>query len=380
MDSVKIDELDRLVIGALLAQPRATHAVIGQAVRSSEATVSRRLARLRRAGAVRVVGAIDSQISHRARSVFVRLRCAPGAADELALPLAQWDETGSVKVLTGSVDCVAEIAYTSNEHLYRLMMHELPRFDGVMATFSNQVIRRFSTPHGWNPGLLPDTVVAELRAERRDRWSEHPEPDEAAPLSELDEHLVAVLIDDGRISWQDLAARCGVTPSTARRRTETLMAQGVLRMRTVVEPEVLGLTVKRVRVAHHQPDEDRPRRRDPGPAPQRGDDRGHHRRPQPLRRDRRGQRQRALRVPLRDRRPPARADPRRRRGGAAHRETGRHDRPRPADDRRVAVRVVNRVVTPDDPANPMRHDRGWRAMVEACTRVRLRTMLCAATR
>ncbi|WP_053203847.1 Lrp/AsnC family transcriptional regulator [Jiangella muralis] len=243
MESAKIDDLDRLVIGALLAQPLATHAVIGRAVRSSEATVSRRLARLRRTGAVRVVGALDSQTSHRARSVFVRLRCAPGAADELALPLAQWEETGSVKVLTGSVDCVAEIAYTSNEHLYRLMMHELPRFDGVMATFSNQVIRRFSTPHGWNPGLLPDTVVAELRAERRDRWNEHPEPDEAAPLSELDERLVAVLVDDGRTSWQDLAARCGVTPSTARRRTETLMAQGVLRMRTVVEPEVLGLTV-----------------------------------------------------------------------------------------------------------------------------------------
>ncbi|SDU29779.1 Lrp/AsnC family transcriptional regulator [Jiangella alkaliphila] len=243
MKSVKIDELDRLVVAALLANPRATHAVIGQAVRSSEATVSRRLARLRRTGAVRVVGALDSQISHRARSVFVRLRCAPGAADDLALPLAQWLETGSVKVLTGSVDCVAEVAYTSNEHLYALMMHRLPQFDGVMATFSNQVIRRFSTPHGWNPGLLPDTVVAELRAERRDRWSEHPEPDDAAPMSELDEQLVDALIDDGRTSWQDLAARCGVTPSTARRRTEALMAQGVLRMRCVVEPEVLGLTV-----------------------------------------------------------------------------------------------------------------------------------------
>lgn len=243
MNSVKIDELDRLVVAALLAHPRATHATIGQAVRSSEATVSRRVARLRRAGAVRVVGALDSQISHRARSVFVRLRCAPGAADGLALPLAQWGETGSVKVLTGSVDCVAEIAYTSNEHLYALMMHRLPQFDGVMATFSNQVIRRFSTPHGWNPGLLPDDAVAVLRSERRDRWSERPEPDEAAPMTELDDQLVAELIGDGRMSWQELAARCGVTPSTARRRTEALMSSGVLRMRTVVEPEVLGLTV-----------------------------------------------------------------------------------------------------------------------------------------
>lgn len=243
MELATADELDRLVIAALLAHPRATNATIGQAVRSSEATVSRRIARLRRQGAVRVVGALDSQLSHRARSVFVRLRCAPGAADELARPLALWDETGSVKVLTGSVDCVAELAYTSNEHLYRLMMHRLPQFDGVMSTFSNQVIRRFSTPHGWNPGILPDDVVAALRAERHDRWDEQPEPAEVSPMSRLDERIMRELLSDGRMSWQDLAHRCEVTPSTARRRTESLMSRGFLRMRTVVEPEILGLTV-----------------------------------------------------------------------------------------------------------------------------------------
>ncbi|TDE07895.1 Lrp/AsnC family transcriptional regulator [Jiangella asiatica] len=243
MESARVDDLDRRVIAALLAHPRATHATIGQAVSSSEATVSRRIARLRRQGAVRVVGALDSQLSHRARSVFVRLRCAPGAADELARPLALWHETGSVKVLTGSVDCVAELAYTSNEHLYRLMMHRLPQLEGVTATFSNQVIRRFSTPHGWNPGILPDETVTALRAERRDRWAERPEPDEVVPMSPLDERVLGELIGDGRMSWQDLAGRCGVTPSTARRRAEALMARGFLRMRTVVEPEVLGLTV-----------------------------------------------------------------------------------------------------------------------------------------
>ncbi len=243
MESAKIDELDKSVIAALLAHPRATHARIGQAVRSSEATVSRRTARLRRLGAIRIVGALDSQASRRARSVFVRLRCTPGAADDLADPLARWQETGSVKLLTGSIDCVAELAYTSSEHLYRLMMRELPRFDGVVATFSNQVIRRFATPHSWDPGILPDEAVRALRAERPDHGDDRPEPDQVSAISAVDERLVAELLHDGRMGWQELADRCEVTPATARRRTEAMMADGVLRMRTVVEPEVLGLTV-----------------------------------------------------------------------------------------------------------------------------------------
>lgn len=242
-DPDDLDSLDRLVIGALLAHPRATHAQIGQAVGSSEATVSRRVARLLQAGVVRVVGVLDSQVSRRARSVFVRLRCRPGAARGVADALAHWRETGSVKLLTGSVDCVAEIAYTSNDHLARLMMDDLPRLEGVVATSSNQVIRRFSTPHSWHAGILSSHAVRMLQATRRDPCGEVPEPDTAVPLTPLDERLVDELVKDGRLTWQELGNRCGVAPSTARRRAERLMSQGILRMRTVVEPHVIGLPV-----------------------------------------------------------------------------------------------------------------------------------------
>src|SRR5262245_5588501 len=122
----KVDELDRLVIAALVAHPRATVAEIGRAVDSSEATVSRRLARLLRTRLVRVIGVLDMEASHRARSVFVQLRCRPGTSRRLADQLARWEEARSVKLLTGSVDCVMELVYTSNEHLLRLMVEELP--------------------------------------------------------------------------------------------------------------------------------------------------------------------------------------------------------------------------------------------------------------
>lgn len=235
-------DLDRRIIGALLAHPRATHAQIGEAVVTSEATVSRRLARLLADGSVQVVGVLDNEATQRARSLFVRVRCRPGAAHRSAQVLADWNECGSVKLLSGTAECVAEISYTSNEHLLRLTLEQLPRLDGVHAIWSNQVIRRFSTPHSWLPPLLPDDIVAGLRAHRIDKWDENG-PIEPSALTPLDEALVAELIIDGRLGWQQLADRCGVTPATARRRTEALMRAGYLRMRTVVEPETVGLPV-----------------------------------------------------------------------------------------------------------------------------------------
>jgi DNA-binding Lrp family transcriptional regulator len=239
----ELDHLDRRVIVALLAHPRATVSQLGRAVRSSETTVSRRLSRLLRDGVVRVIGVLDMEASRRARSVFVRLRCSPGTASRSAYQLAQWEEARSVKLLTGSVDCVAELVYSSKEHLLRLMMEELPRLDGVVATSSTQVIRRFSTPHGWDPGLLPDDTVRALRAARSDQWDERAYPADPVRISELDERLIALLAEDGRLGWQELAQRCDVMPSTVRRHVETLMSRGLLRMRTVVEPEVVGLPV-----------------------------------------------------------------------------------------------------------------------------------------
>jgi DNA-binding Lrp family transcriptional regulator len=243
MTSVKIDDFDRRVLGALLAHPRASLGQIGKAVCSSEATVSRRMSRLFRSNVVKVIGVLDMENSHRARSVFVRLRCSPGAAYRSARQLAEWKEARSVKLLTGSVDCMAELVYTSNEHLLQLMMDKLPRLDGVIGTSSTQVIRRYSTPHGWNPGLLPDDVVQALRAERHDQWQERVSPDEEVVLTDLDERLIALLNEDGRQGWQELAEKCGVMASTVRRRVESLTARGILRMRVVVEPSVIGLPV-----------------------------------------------------------------------------------------------------------------------------------------
>ncbi len=236
-----MDNVDRRVIGALIAHPRATNAQIAEAAHTSEATVSRRTERLLRDGTIWMTGVLDSRASATSRSLFVRLRCASGMSQRAAEQLASWPECGSVKLLSGSVDVVTEISYSSNAHLLELTQERLPSISGVLAVWHNQVIRRFSTPHSWQPPLIEPDVVSRLRAQRMDVWQENAVTH--ATVSELDERIAAELAVDGRLGWQELAERCGASTTTVRRRVESMMRSGVLRMRTVVEPEVIGLDV-----------------------------------------------------------------------------------------------------------------------------------------
>lgn len=242
-DTAALGETDRRVVAALLAHPRATLGKIAEAVGVSEATVSRRTARLLDQRLVRVVGVLDKERSRRGREVLVRLRCRPGTGRGVAEALVGWPETGLVSLLDGSADCMAGVTVTSNEHLLRLIMDELPRLDGVVATSTAMVIRRFATPHGWCPPLLPAAAVARLRGGRRDDWQERTDQDLDARLTAVDEALITELGRDGRLGWQELALACGTVPSTARRRVESLLARGLLRLRTVVDPALLGFPV-----------------------------------------------------------------------------------------------------------------------------------------
>ncbi|HEY3682685.1 MAG TPA: Lrp/AsnC family transcriptional regulator [Streptosporangiaceae bacterium] len=238
-----MDALDRRIVAALLLSPRAGWPVIAAAVNASEATVSRRAARLLADRTVHATGTLDVLATGRGVPVFVRIRCRPGTAVEVANALTEWPTVRYVALVSGFADCLIEIVATDNDDLLRQTLVELPRIEGVQGSSSVVVLRRYTTGVSWDPGLLPAEAVTALRAQRPDRW-DRAQPESAAPaLTHTDEALVAALADDGRMRWRDLAARAGVMESTARRRVGALFTGGALRLRTVVEPATLGLRV-----------------------------------------------------------------------------------------------------------------------------------------
>jgi DNA-binding Lrp family transcriptional regulator len=140
-------------------------------------------------------------------------------------------------------DCLVEIVVTDRADLLTLTMVQLPQVDGVVGSSSEVVLCRFATGVGWNPQLLDPPAVAALRSGRMDRWDQAQPSSPAPELSAVDERLALALTENSRIRWGELAERVGVMQSTARRRATNLFRSGALRLRTVVEPEALGLPV-----------------------------------------------------------------------------------------------------------------------------------------
>ncbi len=65
------------------------------------------------------------------------------------------------------------------------------------------------------------------------------------PLDDIDERIVALLVDDARRSFADIGGRVGLSASAVKRRVDRLRAEGAITGFTVrLDPGALGWTVE----------------------------------------------------------------------------------------------------------------------------------------
>ncbi len=70
-------------------------------------------------------------------------------------------------------------------------------------------------------------------------------PGSAAAFDELDERIVAALVEDARASYADIGAQVGLSASAVKRRVDRLRASGAITGFTVtVDPAALGWTTE----------------------------------------------------------------------------------------------------------------------------------------
>lgn len=240
------DSLDRRIISALQIDGRAAWHRIAAALGEPERTVVRRGTRLLESGLVRI-GALPM----RGRSVVVGVRCAPGRARITATALARRSDCVFAHVLTGTLDCLAELRWP-RERLAGLVLDELAGLPGVVEIRTLAVLRHARTIREWHAGLLTEAEIAALRGDAGADGASGPVTDplptsETPPeLSRADRLLLHALADDGRRTYDELARVSGVSEATARRRLGALRREGKVRIRAVIEPAVLGLPVEAV--------------------------------------------------------------------------------------------------------------------------------------
>ncbi len=242
MDSTStVPTLDRAIIAALQLNGRASWHEVARHVGAEPRTVMRRAARLEESGLLRVIGVVDVLRCGLGVPVLVRYRCRPGTAPRVAAALAARPQMRFVACVAGSTDLVAEMVVPSYPELDEVMAADLASLPEVVETESLPVMHTFTSAHDWDPGVLDEAAVRQLRTgtgtpsfESR-FWERAPER-----LDETDLRIVEVLAGNGRLPYKDVAERAGCGERTAARRVESLVERGCLRFRTLAEPEILG--------------------------------------------------------------------------------------------------------------------------------------------
>ncbi|ROR35448.1 Lrp/AsnC family transcriptional regulator [Kitasatospora cineracea] len=240
MESDSHDALDRRLVHALQLAPRAAFSRLAAVLGVSDQTVARRYGRLRGAGAIRVLGLSDPERLGEVRWQL-RVRCSPDSAGAVATALARREDTVWVSLNSGGTEIACSTRTPPDRSDHSLLLQHLPRTPSVLGVSAHCVLHTFfggAQSLAVKSGALSAGQVAELAA----AGPRVAEPDGPVPeLDAADRRLLAVLAVDGRAPLAELAAACGKSESTVRRRLEELAASGVLYYDLDVDWLIFGL-------------------------------------------------------------------------------------------------------------------------------------------
>ncbi|MFE4975950.1 Lrp/AsnC family transcriptional regulator [Kitasatospora sp. NPDC056651] len=233
-DSV-LDILDRRLVCALQVDGRAEPGRIAEVLGVSARTVTRRLARMRQAGVLRVVRLPDVEDAA-VGALLLRVRVLSGRVDAIARALADRSDVPFVDVMLGGHE-VGAVVLTDAGSRDRLLYGQLPATGAVTETTTHAVLHAFADAGQWRAGYLTGAESAALTRPAVARPAVPPPPDG------LDRALLERLGEDARQSHAVLAAAVGAPESTVRRRLHRLDGAGLLRTHATVDPRLLGLAV-----------------------------------------------------------------------------------------------------------------------------------------
>ncbi|QKG22001.1 Lrp/AsnC family transcriptional regulator [Actinomadura verrucosospora] len=223
MEILEADDLDRRLIHALQLDGRASFSRIAEVLGVSDQTVARRYRRLRTRDLLRIVGVPPANYVAHGRWML-RLRCAPGAAQNIGAVLAQRPDTAWVQIVSGGTEVLCIVRARSQDESEQLLLDRLPRSARVTDVAAHSVLHTYyGSPHRLRG--LDALAPAQVRALTPDPV---PDIDDFQPLGSGDQRLLDVLARDGRAGHAELAAATGWSQSTVGRRLDRLRATGVL--------------------------------------------------------------------------------------------------------------------------------------------------------
>lgn len=221
-----LDDVDLAIIHELVESPRRSYSDLAESVGLSAGAAKARVRQLRESQCVRIAGRVDPTILGYGLFAFAFIE-AGGSALELAQSLGRQNETAFIVAVGGSADLIVDFRCRDWGHLVGVMggVRSDPTFMGVrIAILLSYSKQDWSTFHGG--GAVP-------RAD---------DGRSAYAVDAMDMDILEVLAGDGRATYAEIARRVAVSQGTARQRVRHLEAAGVVTVRTVISPGILGLS------------------------------------------------------------------------------------------------------------------------------------------
>jgi DNA-binding Lrp family transcriptional regulator len=228
------DDLDRRIIACLRADGRASWTDIARRCGTSVATVSRRGQRLLTGKTVHV--AVVPHRTHPGRNslFFLRLSCRSGTQPRVVAELAAHPDIRFLALVTGSYDIAAEVCTNTSEPLIRQLVAEFQDIDGVEWCETDLILHEYKVAQDWTwPLLVGETGAGPVH---------EPHTCSETDMDDLDRAIAGVLRADGRAAFSVVASQVGLNETTVRRRFETMVARGCLRVQTLTPASALGFT------------------------------------------------------------------------------------------------------------------------------------------
>ncbi|MBB4684850.1 Lrp/AsnC family transcriptional regulator [Amycolatopsis jiangsuensis] len=219
-----LSEPDLKLVDALQTDPRAPWSVLGDALGIGAVTAARRWEALVSRGYAWLTAYPGGELVAKMVLAFAELDCEPGETVRIAHELAADPQVATVEHLAGHCDLRLHLLVPTLRDLSDYVLHRLTSLPGVRTARTVLAPRMFAEGSRWRVRAI-SPVEREALTGRASR------PTAPLRFSELDRALILALGEDVRASAASLALRLGVGATTVRRRLETLLSHGAVRLR-----------------------------------------------------------------------------------------------------------------------------------------------------
>ncbi|MFK0246892.1 Lrp/AsnC family transcriptional regulator [Amycolatopsis azurea] len=235
-------ELD--LIAALQVAPRASVAVLAEALDVSASTVGRRLLRLEEQRILRVIGQVEWTARARGNPRHVWVTTEPGASGSAAKALARFPEVQLAAETAGRSDVYLAVHVPDRAQARELLADRIPGVTGVAGTHSELVLRALTRADSWRLHRLSQEQHEILAGEQVVPAA--PDGFDTDKASPDERRLIGLLAGNGRITAAEAGRILGLSQSTAYRLIQSTLRRGIVRPRVEVEPAQLGYELEAV--------------------------------------------------------------------------------------------------------------------------------------